>query len=447
MDRSPGVDLYWLPLGAGGNFVRLNGRLYEALLSRLQRRPARDLYHSALVVALPEARYVVEMTPAGGPGERGVVGVGPVGARWAGRLRAFRYELRRWREGVIPDLAEAVDSPRRLTRDPATGRRLLDLAPSVPMLVWGRDEIGAGEMWNSNSQISWLLARAGLDPAGIEPPAGGRAPGWSAGILAAGLDRLTGGARGDGRPSAAGPNAPGDGRGRAADSTSMRAEEPPRSSLLAWTGIAGIAAAVVYAGATLAGSVLDPGYSQVRQHVSDLTATGAPSWAALAPAYALYNLLALAFGIGVYLASTRTLLFKLGLAALALNVFAGLMMVSWFREDAGGVPATFAGSGHLVFAGVSSLTIVAGSILYGFAFRRTALWRPLSGFSFAIAGGFLVLGPLAVIATAGGSPLAGLAERGPIGLFIVWITVLGIHALARAARTRGPGRLPRPRAA
>ncbi|HEX6229829.1 MAG TPA: hypothetical protein VFZ41_10265 [Solirubrobacterales bacterium] len=25
------VDLYWLPLGAGGHFVRLNGRIYEAL--------------------------------------------------------------------------------------------------------------------------------------------------------------------------------------------------------------------------------------------------------------------------------------------------------------------------------------------------------------------------------------------------------------------------------
>ena len=42
------VDLYWLPLGAGGYFVRLNGRLYEALAARLQGRLACDLYHSAL---------------------------------------------------------------------------------------------------------------------------------------------------------------------------------------------------------------------------------------------------------------------------------------------------------------------------------------------------------------------------------------------------------------
>ena len=47
------VDLYWLPLGAGGHFVRLNGRLYEAAVAALEHRPRRDLYHSALEVRLP----------------------------------------------------------------------------------------------------------------------------------------------------------------------------------------------------------------------------------------------------------------------------------------------------------------------------------------------------------------------------------------------------------
>lgn len=86
-----GIDLYWLPLGAGGNFVRLNGRVYEAITARLQRRPVCNLYHSRLEVFVPEGRYVIEMTPvidAHGR-KRGVVAEGPVGARWAGRLRVF----------------------------------------------------------------------------------------------------------------------------------------------------------------------------------------------------------------------------------------------------------------------------------------------------------------------------------------------------------------------
>jgi hypothetical protein len=57
--------------------------------------------------------------------------------------------------------------------------------PSVRTPVWGRDELRAGEMWNSNSVISWLIARSGLDAESIRPPVGGRAPGWYAGLAVA----------------------------------------------------------------------------------------------------------------------------------------------------------------------------------------------------------------------------------------------------------------------
>jgi hypothetical protein len=94
---SASVDLYWLPLGAGGHSVRLNGRIFEAVVARLERRPPCDLYHSALVVRVPEGRFVVEQAPIfdGHGAERGVVAEGAVGSRWASRFRLFRYELRR----------------------------------------------------------------------------------------------------------------------------------------------------------------------------------------------------------------------------------------------------------------------------------------------------------------------------------------------------------------
>jgi hypothetical protein len=197
-EERAGIDLYWLPLGAGGNFVRFNGWVYEAIKARMDRRPVCDLYHSALVVSVSEGRYVVENTPVVDTHgrERGVVLEGPVGARWAGRFRMFRYEMRRWRDGVIPDISEAVDSPRRLSSNLSDARRLLELMPRMPTLVWGRDELRAGEMWNSNSMIAWLIACTGLDADSIEPPSGGRAPGWHAGIVAAAqelapLDRMS----------------------------------------------------------------------------------------------------------------------------------------------------------------------------------------------------------------------------------------------------------------
>jgi hypothetical protein len=189
MASSPGVgeiDLWWLPLGAGGHSVRLNGLVFEAIAAWLEHRGRSDLYHSALQVYVPEGRFVIEQAPAWGEsGERGIVAEGPVGARAAGRFRLFRYEVRCWRDGVIPDVAEAVESPRRLSDDPERARRLLELVPQVPRPVWGRDELRTGEMWNSISIVAWLIARGGLDAAAIKPPPGGRAPGWNAGLVLA----------------------------------------------------------------------------------------------------------------------------------------------------------------------------------------------------------------------------------------------------------------------
>lgn len=183
--RSAGVDLYWLPLGARGHVVRLGGRLYEAAAALAAGRTSRPLYHSVLEVTVPDGRFVIEMAPALAAGEsRGVVAHGSVATRRAGRFRHLRYEVRCWKDGVTA-YAYAVESPVHLTGDNGPARRLLELVRTVPAHVWGRDEVGAGEMWTCNSLTSWLLGRTGLWSDAIRPPGDGRAPGWHAGLVAA----------------------------------------------------------------------------------------------------------------------------------------------------------------------------------------------------------------------------------------------------------------------
>jgi hypothetical protein len=186
------LELYWIPLGAGtgigARVVRTSGWVYERLMAFVHRRAPQRLFHAALVAETAEGRCVVEMTPvprAGVAAARGVVGGGPVGSRVLGRARIFRYEIRRWAEGVIPDIGDAVDSPVGLSTDGAEVRRVLELLPDVPPAVWGRDEARAGDMWNSNSVVSWTLERAGLAERAGRPPRHGRAPGWDAGITVA----------------------------------------------------------------------------------------------------------------------------------------------------------------------------------------------------------------------------------------------------------------------
>jgi hypothetical protein len=57
---APAVDLYWIPLGAGAHFVRLTGKIYEALKALSEHRGPLDLCHSALQIWLPHDRLVIE---------------------------------------------------------------------------------------------------------------------------------------------------------------------------------------------------------------------------------------------------------------------------------------------------------------------------------------------------------------------------------------------------
>jgi hypothetical protein len=188
MTPAPAVSLLWLPLGAGGvGYVRFNGRIYERLSAVRGRRAAFDLYHTALEVAVPEGRFVIENawpSPDRDTGSRGVVVEGPVFHPALSRFRPFRYEVRRWRDGLIADAwaAVAVDV---LSTDSAVAASLLRAVERVPAMPWGRTVPGETEMWNSNSVIAYVLEVGGVPVDPIRPPAGGRAPGWQAGVALA----------------------------------------------------------------------------------------------------------------------------------------------------------------------------------------------------------------------------------------------------------------------
>ena len=82
--------------------------------------------------------------------------------------------------GVIPTSTRRWRA-RGACRSTRCGRRVLESAPRVPTPTWGRDELGTGEMWNSNSLISWLIVCSG-------PLEDARLPAWGA-LPAGGPDR------------------------------------------------------------------------------------------------------------------------------------------------------------------------------------------------------------------------------------------------------------------
>lgn len=187
MSKPNAVVLWWLPVGSGGHVAVRTSRWWEWVRARREHRSPGLLVHSALEVTVDGIRHVIEMAPAwGGPtGDRGVVAEGPVGFTPLRRWSLFRYEVRCWRDGLIPDLDDAVGDPIAISDDGRIAAHIVDSVSRVPCLTWGRDPLQTGDMWNSNSLVAWLLRDAGLGAEDVSPPDGGRAPGWRAGLLVA----------------------------------------------------------------------------------------------------------------------------------------------------------------------------------------------------------------------------------------------------------------------
>ena len=143
--------------------MRLNGRIFEAVGRGLEQRDRVRPLPLRMVVRVPEGEFVIEQAPVGTERELAASSPkAPVGSRWAradSDLPLRDPPLARWRD----------PGRRRGGRQPAAADRGFPLragrarsCANVPMPVWGRDELGTGEMWNSNSVVAWLIARSGL---------------------------------------------------------------------------------------------------------------------------------------------------------------------------------------------------------------------------------------------------------------------------------------------
>lgn len=167
------VRLWWLPVGAGGHVVTRTSRWWERWRAMREKRPPQQLFHSALEVTTDGSRYAIEMTPAWGQGSgpRGVVATGPVGLRSLGALRLFRYEVRCWRSGEIPDLAYAPAPPVDLRVTSGCAGDLITRVAEVPRLVWGAK---SARRRHVELQLPHLLAAANLGARRRGPPASRR---------------------------------------------------------------------------------------------------------------------------------------------------------------------------------------------------------------------------------------------------------------------------------
>lgn len=192
--------------------------------------------------------------------------------------------------------------------------------------------------------------------------------------------------------------------------------------------LCGTYAVVVYVGTVILGGIIRPGYSHLADAISELVADGAPNRFLLSSLFLIYNVLLIAFGIGLFLEvkdrSRGRRSGFIGSLALIMVGLAGISMELAFPQDPGGTPATFAGTMHLVMAGVASLGTMVAIVFLAFWFRNFSALKHYVIYSLICVTIIFISGGLSATAMANQHPLFGLIERVTIGTFILWLFVI-----------------------
>ena len=219
----------------------------------------------------------------------------------------------------------------------------------------------------------------------------------------------------------------------------MSTQETPASFPLVQPGVLGQRRALLLCGAlsslvyvvnVVVGGLLTPGYSHVRNAVSELTQAGAPHAVVLGALYVVSGLLLAAFGVAVSLESRRTSR-RVVTGGVLISLFAVLAVLlgTVFPQDPIGAPSTFPGTMHLVLVGVSVPLIVSAILLIGFGLDRTVpRWRHFRLYSVVAVLLMFAGGVLTPISIAGDVEMLGLAERITQVAYLTWFTLFSIQA-------------------
>jgi hypothetical membrane protein len=208
----------------------------------------------------------------------------------------------------------------------------------------------------------------------------------------------------------------------------------------------GILAPITYIVAVVVGGLLRPGYSYITQYVSELIEAGAPNKAILDPLFAIYNILTIAFGIGLFLyirnvsENRRRTVGTAGALVLVLEGLVGFLTV-FFPQDPIGSPLTATGSMHIVLASLSSLTTMLAMLLVGLWFRVIPALRNYGLYSFISWGVVFISGGVTASTIAHPGPVNGLIERITIFGFIQWLLVIGMRLYASELARRSSSKL------
>ena len=193
--------------------------------------------------------------------------------------------------------------------------------------------------------------------------------------------------------------------------------------------ICGVLSSLLYVGIDQLAAIRHADYHDfASQTISELFARGAPTKPLVDPLLVLYDLLTIAFGVGVWLSARGKRPLRVAAASLIAVGGIGLPGPWLFPMNLRGVGGD---APHIAVTGVIVLFILAAIASGAFALGRR--FRVYSMASLVATLGFGVLTGLQAggLATGDPTPWIGITERLCVGAFLVWVGVLAV-ALLRA---------------
>jgi hypothetical protein len=178
----------------------------------------------------------------------------------------------------------------------------------------------------------------------------------------------------------------------------------------------GILSSLLYVAATMLGAMVWEGYNSIVQPVSELGTIDAPSQPVMIMLGTIYDLLVLAFGIGVWKSAEGQRTLRI-VAGLLLSYGVACLLVPLTPIHLRGTAWTLTDTLHLVFAGVDVLFIVLilvfGANAFGKGFRLYSI-------------GTILLGAVSGVLMGLDAPRFRLWERINIYSFMLWIVVFAV---------------------
>ncbi len=201
--------------------------------------------------------------------------------------------------------------------------------------------------------------------------------------------------------------------------------------------ISGVLSSLLYVAIDQVAAIRHADYHDfASQTISELFARGAPTKPLVDPLLILYDLLTIAFGVGVWLSARGNRPLRVAAASLIAVGAIGLPGPWLFPMNLRGVGGD---ASHIAVTGVIVLFILGAMASGAFALGRR--FRVYSIASLVATLGFGVLTSVQArgLATGDPTPWIGITERLCVGAFLVWVGVLAI-ALLRALRAGSEGR-------